>query len=175
MEELVVNDTNILIDLADIGLASYCRDMNITFHTTNVVIRELNNARQRAAIEPLLTDGTLVENIFDGEDTIDFVLLYQDYHQISNLTPADCSVMKLAEMLQCRLLTNDQKLRRYASQRGIVVNGLLWLTDRMVVDGIVTPLQMANSLQELIRINPSAPRELIMERIDAYIRDNNNI
>lgn len=172
--ELIVDDTNILIDLANIGLTDFCRGMNITFHTTDLVIIELRNSLQLEAISPLIADGTLVENHFEGPEAIELVMLYQEYEQTSNLTPADCSVMKLAEKLQCRLLTNDQKLLRIARNRGIETNGLLWLTDRMVADGIVPPLQMANCLQLLLRTNMSAPRELIMQRMDEYIRDFNN-
>lgn len=167
--ELIVDDTNILIDLANIGLAPFCRNMGITFHTTEFVINELKDKSQYACIEPLLLDGTLVQDTLEGAALAEFAILYQQYHAISNLTPTDCSVMVLAEAHHCRLLTNDQKLLRQARQRGIETNGLLWLTDRMVEQGIVTPMQMIDSLQRLMSTNLCAPRSLILARIDRYL------
>lgn len=172
--ELIVDDTNILIDLANIGLAPFCRDMDLTFLTTDFVIHELRDSRQFEIIRPLIEEGKLVEKHFEGKDVIELTMLYQECHRTSNLTPADCSVMLLAQKERCRLLTNDQKLLRIARSRGITTNGLLWLTDLMVNDGVVLPMTMANSLQELLRTNMSAPREQIMERIEKYIRDINN-
>lgn len=174
--ELIVDDTNILIDLANTGLAPYCRNMGVTFHTTELVIKELKDQSLFVSIQPLLLDGTLVQDHLEGLALVDFAVLYQEYHTSSNLTPADCSVIVLAETLHCRLLTNDQKLLRHARQRGIETNGLLWLTDRMVDQGIVNPMQMINCLQQLMISNDRAPRQLILERIDQYLETiKNNI
>lgn len=170
--ELIINDTNILIDLANMGLASYCRAMQITFHTTDAVIFDVRKSRQFEAIAPLLSSCTLVENHFVGDANIQFGLFCMQYHTFARLTPADCSVMMLAEQKKCRLLTSDPKLLAHARQRGIETSDLLWLTDRMVTDGIVPPLKMIDCLNELLRTNTKVSRELIIERIDAYIRDN---
>lgn len=166
--EIVVNDTNILIDLANTGLIDYCREMDIKFYTTSVVIAELNVQEQRIAVERLIQDGILTVEEFKGAEVMQFAILYEEYSGKSNLTPPDCSVMMLAEKLKCRLLTSDQKLKRHAQERNIEVNGLLWLTDKMVEDMIVEPIAMIDHLQKWIESNDRAPYKHIMERIERY-------
>lgn len=39
--EIVVNDTNILIDLYNAGLLPYCKKLNLDFRTLDVVINEI--------------------------------------------------------------------------------------------------------------------------------------
>lgn len=38
--EIVINDTNILIDLFNAGLLGYCRQLDIEFRTLDVIISE---------------------------------------------------------------------------------------------------------------------------------------
>lgn len=51
--EVVVNDTNILIDLIEAGLLKFCRLMSLEFHTLDVVIEEVEEERQRGAVNAL--------------------------------------------------------------------------------------------------------------------------
>lgn len=169
MMEIIVNDTNILIDLANTGLIGYCSAMDIQFLTTDIVVREIRKSQQKQAVQQFIDSGTLKEISFQGEDAVQFALTYRELERTTNLTPVDCSVMLLAQKMQCRLLTSDQKLKRQAEARGILTNGLLWLTDQMVERQIVTPLLMMNALQTLLETNSRAPRELILERISSYI------
>ncbi len=163
-----MNDTNILIDLANIGLLDHCRKMDISFHTTDIVIAELKNPKQKEPVERLIRDGVLHVDSFTGPEVMQFVLLYTEYSMISNLTPVDCSVMILAEKYKCRLLTSDQKLKRHARDRHIEANGLLWLTDKMVDEDVVEPIAMIEHLQKWLETNERAPHKHIMERIDKY-------
>lgn len=172
--ELIVNDTNILIDLVEMGLIGYCREMEIEFHTTKVVIAELIVHEQKMTINKLIDEGILIVDEFKGSEVMQFALLYADYSLKSNLTPPDCSVMMLAEKLNCRLLTSDQKLKHHAEERNIKVNGLLWLTDKMVDDMIVDSISMIDHLQKWLEINNRAPHKHIMDRIEKYWKGRND-
>lgn len=166
--DVIVEDTNILIDLFNTGLIRYCQLMDIEFHTTGYVISEINDPEQRAFVFGCVINGMLIVDNFEGDD---YVLLTETKHGFvgeNNLTDADCSVMLLAERLNCRLLTADQKLVRQARMRGIEVNGFLWLTDQMVELGIVPPVVMADHLQRYKDTNPRVKEPETTERIKKY-------
>lgn len=169
---VIVEDTNILIDLVDSGLITHCDALDIEFHTTDMVISELRNSNQRLRVLQSVENGRLKVAEIKNQDLIDVSLTYYNYSRSTNLSIADISVMLQAERLKCRLLTSDQKLLNQARQRGIEANGLLWLTDYMVDSGTVQPLMMVSYLQKLLTTNDCAPRHHIMERIERYMRNN---
>lgn len=62
--EIVVNDTNILIDLYNAGLLPYCKKLNLDFRTLDVVINEIENSEQYAASKALLTRALCLSILF---------------------------------------------------------------------------------------------------------------
>lgn len=52
--EIVINDTNILIDLYNAGLLPYCKKLNLDFRTLDLVINEIEDSEQYAAVQALL-------------------------------------------------------------------------------------------------------------------------
>lgn len=148
----------------------HCQKMNLSFHTSRHVYREITDSEQKAFYRGLVANGLLTIDSFDGDDFILLTETFEELSQISNLTVADCSVMLLAERFNCRLLTADQKLVRKARERGVQVNGFLWITDTMVEMEIVDKTSMAEYLELYLNVNQSAPREETQERIDKYRR-----
>ena len=57
--EIIVNDTNILIDLYNAGLLPYCKRLDLDFRTLDVVLNEIEVREQLEAVEQLVGDGTL--------------------------------------------------------------------------------------------------------------------
>ena len=57
--EIVVNDTNILIDLAKVDLLKFCPLMSLEFHTLDVIVEEVEDDEQRRAVDELIAGGTL--------------------------------------------------------------------------------------------------------------------
>ena len=47
--EIVVNDTNILIDLFNAGLLPYCKQLNLEFRTLDLIMNEISVVEQREA------------------------------------------------------------------------------------------------------------------------------
>lgn len=166
--EFIVEDTNILIDLFNAGLIKHCQRMDYSFHTTDLVIREITDPGQKATILGYIRNEVLKVVKFEGDDFVKLIETVESFEGKNNLTDTDCSVMLLAERLHCRLLTADKKLINQARQRGLQVNGFLWLTDRMVEFGIVSAEEMAKCLERYRDTNPRAKEPETSERIDRY-------
>lgn len=65
--EIVVNDTNILIDLYNAGLLPYCKKLNLDFRTLDVVINEIEDSEQYSAVQSIIDEGTLSVYSLSGE------------------------------------------------------------------------------------------------------------
>lgn len=65
--EIVINDTNILIDLYNAGLLPYCKKLNLDFRTLDVVINEIEDSEQYAAVQSIIDEGTLCVCSLTGE------------------------------------------------------------------------------------------------------------
>lgn len=166
--DIVVKDANILIDLIHTGLVQYCRLLEVEFHTTQHVYREIKEATQRQKVHEMIFNGELMVDSFQGIEYEKFLDLVSAYDGANNLSAADCSVIVLAERFNCRLLTSDQKLKRQAESRGLKVNGFLWIVDALVEKGILRGCEMIPYLERYLDTNERAPRKEITKRITKY-------
>ena len=165
---IIVEDTNIIIDLFNVGLLQFCKKMDIVFHTTEFVIKEIKRPEQRSTLKGLISNEELKMVVFNIEEMLQLANLEEECRSTNNLSTADCSVVLLAERLGCRLLTADQKLVHFAQSRGLVASGFLWLTDKMVEKGIVSPKDMVEYLNRYLETNKRAPEKEVNERIAQY-------
>lgn len=168
MDVIIVEDTNILIDLFNSGLIHYCQEMDISFHTTRYVVAEIDDSEQQRIILPMIANKILIVDLLDNETFAELNAIIEECKDKNNLSDTDCSVYLLAKKLSCRLLTSDQKLRKYAQSNGIDVNGFLWLTDKMVHDNIVSKSEMITYLSKYLKSNSRAPEQEVNERIKEY-------
>ena len=166
--KIIVEDTNIIIDLFNTGLLQFCKKMDIEFHTTDLVIKEIKMPEQRNTVKGLVINKELNMDVFTIGEMLQLANLKEECRGKNNLTTADCSVVLLAERLGCRLLTADQKLVHFAQSRGLVASGFLWLTDKMVEKGIVSPKDMVEYLNRYLETNKRAPEKEVNERIAQY-------
>ena len=165
---IIVEDTNILIDLFNTGLLQFCRKMDIEFHTTDFVVREIKKPEQLSTVKGLVINKELNMDVFTIDEMLQLVNLKEECRGTNNLTKADCSVVMLAERLGCRLLTADQKMVHFAQSRGLEASGLLWLTDEMVEKGVVRPQDMIVYLDRYLDSNKRAPEKEVSKRIAQY-------
>ena len=165
---IIVEDTNIIIDLFNVGLLQFCKKMDIVFHTTEFVIKEIKRPEQRSTLKGLISNEELKMVVFNIEEMLQLANLEEECRSTNNLSTADCSVVFLAERLGCRLLTADQKLVHFAQSRGLETSGFLWLTDKMVEKGIVSPKDMVEYLNRYLETNKRAPEKEVNERIAQY-------
>ena len=141
------------------------------FRTVDFVINEITNPAQAAVAQHQIDNGHLTVIQFTQEETIELMDLYARFEYNTNLSLTDCAVMLCAKKGNYRLLTGDKNLRIKATNEGVMVSGILYLTDMMVHEGAVTPLDMADYLEELLRKNNRLPKESIQTRINAYRKD----
>lgn len=162
--EIVINDTNILIDLYNSKLLQYCKLLNFDFRTIDFVIHEIEIDEQLEAIQKMIDEGMLKVYSLDGQmmqTVYKKKILYQDK---CNVSITDISVMVYAKVNNCRLLTGDKTLRTTAENENIIVSGILYIID-MLMDKI-DPQELIDSLELLLQSNDRLPKKLILERID---------
>ena len=166
--DIVVKDANIIIDLLNIGLSQYCSQMEVEFHITQHVFREIRDATQQQQMIRMILEGELKVDEFSGEEYENFLEMVESFDGVNNLSDADCSVIILAQRYSCRLLTSDRKLKRQAENYGLKVNGLLWIVDAIVEKGILTGKEMIPYLERYRETNERVPQNEINKRIDRY-------
>lgn len=98
MREIVVNDTNILIDMNSAGLLEYIHLSGVMFHTVDFVIEELRlSPYERPLIEELIQDGTLHVAQTSSEEMSDILSIHSTYSYYTNLSFVDCAVLAYAK------------------------------------------------------------------------------
>ncbi len=165
--EIVVNDTNILIDLYNAGLLPYCKKLGIDFRTLDLIINEIENEEQFVAIQHIIDEETLkVHSLSEKQIGVVFEKV-AEYQGACNLSVEDISVMVYAIDNKCRLLTGDKKLKDKALLENVEVSGILYLTDMLTQKGILPEEEMTNALRKLLESNSRLPQKLLKERINA--------
>lgn len=166
MKDIVVNDTNILIDMHTAGLLEYMQFSDVRFHTVDLVIEELRQSSyRRPLIEKLISEGHLFVAKTSTDEMADIMALHSEYSINTNLSFVDCSVMYYAKKHNYRLLTGDKKLRNHAIDEGVIVSGILWVVDLFVVEHLISPQDMIPKLQRMMDTNCRLPKKLIEEKM----------
>lgn len=168
--EIVVNDTNILIDLYNSGLLPYCKRLNLEFRTLDVVINEIEVPDQQKAIQSIIDDGTLTVSPLSGAQIGAVLQKVAEYQGACNLSVVDISVMVYAIENNCRLLTGDKKLKEKATLENVRVSGILFLTDMLMTDSSISNTEMITALEKLLSSNNRLPKNKIKERINTLKR-----
>lgn len=163
--EIVVNDTNILIDLYNAGLLDCCKQLNLDFRTLDLIIEEIEVKEQLTAVNKLVSEGILKVYSLSSEQLTTVFEKVNFYDGKCNLSPEDISVMVYAQDNHCRLLTGDKTLREKATLENVTVSGILFLTDMITQNRILKPIEIINALERLLQSNGRLPKELIHERI----------
>ena len=164
--EIVVNDTQVLIDMYDVDLLGLVERCSIKFHTVDYVMAELHRSPyKRPEIDQMVKDGILAVHSFSEKENVDLIAYYGKMTMQTNLSLTDCAVLKYSKDNGYRLLTGDKKLRNHAEDEGVLVSGILYLVDKFVAEQLITGAVMANRLELLLETNPRLPKTIFEERI----------
>jgi PIN domain nuclease of toxin-antitoxin system len=107
--EIVVSDTQILIDMHSAGLLELVSKSAMHFHTVDYVIAELNRSPyQRPIIGQMVSDGSLKVYSYDAKDNALLLEFFENYSCKTNLSITDCAVLKYAKDNGYRMLTGDR-------------------------------------------------------------------
>lgn len=163
--KIVINDANILIDLAKLELIEIFSEINFDLHTTDFVIEELND-EQYKPVSKLIKNGKLT--IIETEDLADFQGIVDILENSSGLSFEDCSVWYYSKKLTGALLTGDSKLRKQATREGIEVRGILFIFDELLKQGLISFKLAINKIEDLSILNSRLPQKEIEKRIDNW-------
>lgn len=165
--EIIINDTNLFLDLYDVGLLDTFFKLPVTVHTIDLVVNEITRPDEQKAIQALIGKGQLLVKEYSAQDLNDLFIFNTACG--GNLTLTDSTVIYYAKSLpDCRILTGDRQLRNRAEQRGIKVSGILYVFDQLVEHGLLSHAEAAKQLAALFRINPRLPRGEVEARIERW-------
>lgn len=164
--KILVNDTNIFIDLHSVGLLEEMCRLPYEIHTVDFVVAEIADADQRRIFDELVARGEISVDGFTADEVIEIV---EEHSSVSgNLSIHDCSVCYFARKHNVPMLTGDRRLRRYAEEQSIEVHGILFIFDELVRHDIISTSMAADRLEELFAINARLPKAEIRERINRW-------
>lgn len=161
--EIIVNDTNIFIDLHSIGLLDALCELPYDVRTVDFVIDEITDPSQSAALSMLIADGKIRVESFSPQELQEII----DEHSNvpGNISITDCSVCYYARKNSATMLTGDRQLRKYAEASRVTVRGILFIFDEIVANAVLLPLEASKKLCELLTINSRLPKSEIEKRI----------
>ncbi len=165
---IIVNDTNIFIDLHSIGLLRALCDLPYDVRTVDFVINEISDADQSAALAALVSEGKIKVERFNIEELTEIIEEHSMVH--GNLSIPDCSVCYYARKHSATLLTGDRQLRKYAEGNNVAVRGVLFIFDELVSKGVIVAEIAAQKLRELTNVNVRLPKSEIEKRITMWSR-----
>ncbi len=165
-ESLVIKDSSVVIDLVNAGLFQLWVAMGIRTMTTDFVESELRKGSQWNEVAPLIKDGLLAVESFEGAEVVQLVQLSKD-HGISN---QDGSVLFLSRKKSAILLTGDRRLRRACTALGIECRGTLWIIDRLLGASVIGCPRAIAALTLLTSTGSRYPEEEVAIRIERWSR-----
>ena len=166
MEKIVVvNDTNVFIDLYNIGLLEEFFSLPWDVRTTDFVMYELTREGQNEMVYKYKEAGKLYIPVFEPEELAKIVAMFHEHNSQSNVSLTDCSVWYYAKTNNYVLLTGDRKLRSSSLLDGVEVHGILHVLDILVEYGIISYFTAIKKIEQLYNTNPRLPQEEKEQRI----------
>ena len=168
MKKIVVNDTNVFIDLYEVGLLEEFFSLPWEVHTTDFVMLELQREGQHETVAKYKADNRLVVSVFEAKEMSEIGNLFKQNMNRTNLSLTDCSVWYYAKVNNYILLTGDRKLRTVSAYDGVEVHGVTYIFDTLVEFNMISRQVAVEKLQQLFVINPRLPKEEIDKRINLW-------
>jgi predicted nucleic acid-binding protein len=165
---VVIQDANVLIDLESADLLSAWFKMGIETLTTDLVLYQINSAKQ-PKVHALVQEGILRVLETSGRLMNDLMNLQTQMNK--GLEIEDVSALYWAGKLKIPLLTGDKLLAKAARQRGVIVFGTLWIFDTLIEKRILAPAHAAEKLSALLERDRRLPFDECQKRIDAWKRN----
>lgn len=162
---VVINDANILIDLAKLELLKVFAKINFDLQTTDFIIEELND-EQLIPVNKLIKSGKL--KVIETEDTSDFEAITSLLSKSNGLSFEDCSVWHYSKKLSGALLTGDGKLRKQATKDGLEVRGIIFIFDELLKQELISFEVAIEKITILYQLNNRLPKKEIDKRVKIW-------
>lgn len=160
---LLISDANIFIDLEKTDLLKHFDMLGIAIATSDFVYNELNS-EQRSIVTTL----SIEIYTMDGDELMGFLTEFTAQN-LKKLSSQDYSIFYYAKKHGAEVLSNDKRLRKYATKKSIPVKGLFYILDEMVAQQCVTPRTMVEKLLQLKEINKRLPIDEIDKRMKLWM------
>ena len=161
--KIVVNDANILIDLANLDLLSKLAQLAIELHTNDFVMNEIKQPEQIEKVNKIVNTGKLIVAQTKSDEYIEIIKL-----QTKNLSFEDCSIWYYTKKMKGILLTGDNNLRKTVKASGIEVRGVLYVFDKLLENNIISRQEACEKLTALYKINSRLPKKEIDKRLNNW-------
>ncbi len=168
MKKVVVNDTNIFIDLINMGLLEEFFSLPWEVHTTELVLLELSREGQCETIQQYKENAQLHVPTFDPEEMRNIVGLLPSNRKKSDVSIVDRSVWYYAKKNGFVLLTGDRELRIVSESDNVEVHDIIYVIDCIIDAGLMTANEAASKLQQLKSINYRLPKEAFEKRLKLW-------
>lgn len=146
--QIAVTDACIFIDLLDLKITDQFFRLDLKIHTTYEVWDELNE-NQQEILKAYRSVEKLTVHILEPSDRDSLSAI--SYPR--GLSPADISVLFVAEKINAMLLSSDGAVRKFAPKRSIKTHGLFWILDQLVEQKHLIPSNAASLLKFLFDNN----------------------
>ena len=163
--EIVVNDTNLFFDLLTVDLIDSFFRLPLEVHTTDFVISEIQEPEQLTIIEQFIEDGRLTVYVSEFEE---YMQIAELNNSLRGLSMPDCSVWYYSKMNDYTLLTGDKLLRNSALKDNVKVRGVLFVLDLMVETKLLSPVDAADKLQQLLVSGSRLPENECKARLKKW-------
>jgi len=163
VQKILVNDTNILIDLMAIGLLESFLSCNFEFHTNDLIMNEITNEAQKQQVLKLANEGKLFIAETKAQDYTDIFNL-----KVKNLSFEDCSIWHYTTKIQGTLLTGDGNLRKEVEKTTTDVKGILYVFDVLIENEKLSNANAIEKIKQLYVLNNRLPKKEIEKRIKKW-------
>lgn len=177
MKKIVLNDTNIIIDLMSINMFDSLIRLPWEVHITDMVKTELEHEDQIVMAEKAIERGCLLVDSFSGEEVGEIHERHEFIQKTTNLSICDCSVWYASEKHHYTVLTGDKKLRNVVEKYGIEVHGILYVIEEMQNANLLSPSDVVDILDRLQNSKSRLPQNAIDAlkiKMKEYIKNENN-
>ena len=168
MEIIAVSDTNIFIDLIEIGLLDEFFALPWEIHTTDMIIHELKVIAQKKRVKDYHTRGILRVKGYDTKEMLTLTKFHTLQRETTKVSIQDCSVWLYAMEKGYTVLTGDAKLKNAATKTGVDVHGIIYVIDKLVDMLLISKDVAADKLEELFLLNQRLPMSEIERRVKLW-------
>jgi predicted nucleic acid-binding protein len=161
--KLAVTDANIFIDLMKLRMLDLLFQIEAEIHTAKEVLDQLNQDQYEKLNQTLSAKSLFVHSFSSDE-----ILSINSMTAPRSLDLVDKAVVFLALGLNASVLTGDGPLRKFCKEQNLEVKGIIWLFDIFFQTKLISPVQAAAKMKELIGFNDRFPKKDCMERINSW-------
>lgn len=165
MESVIVSDTNMFIDLVEVGLLDPFFALPWKIHTTDMVLYELKDKKQKEMVVEYQDKGFLHVKRYESNEMLRLARFHSMSRQSARVSIQDCSVWLYAKDSGYVLLTGDGRLKSAAAKSGVVVHGILYVIDQLVEGQLLSKDDAAGKLNMLMLLNPRLPMSEMEKRV----------